>query len=711
MFDSHSVRRYFIYDANRSSVVAGTYFFKYLGFPNFPEDQEKKNKLDSENIYIILEPYRIILKQEILSYNDKKELISSKLENLLVVPMDTAHSNFAEIETLLIRQKEKDIRFEKQRNIKSEEQNEESDKCTFELVLHHFIEDLYVNKYFKEYGDIQKIKSALEHIPLLQGIIRKFLFDHYRAYFVNTKGKIEFLETDIRTEYKKDCLEEAYLNYSRFLSQLENEKFFIKGGWFNNRSTNNIDTELKYIESEYLKIYESSNNKPSSDFSLPLKNTKLILKRYGILGVLRLTLPNSRWVFPFTVILPVVVFLILIDILIFNLPSTQKGEYIWLADLVNCLLSIFVVLFLVYTICVLVYLWRYEYKRGIFPGIFLPRLTIAIIAGWITFITAENLFKIDMDIDGLLLLAVTIFIFSVTITFMVFEIRNYAPTMTKGKAFRRSLVVTGLAFVISYTFGFWVMSHINEKYMSIDNFMVKESRFIKEFQRREEFYYDILKELRTKQNVLNNSIIALEDKLNEEGIGSFSINSQRRYITRDIPNIDPINYQNNPIHFYLDSIYSLRKVDSIFKEEANKLDNIIHHYNELIKKIREYNTKSDSQPIIASGIFTINKIEAKNNLKGKLIVYPELNGNFDQLQNTLDTLKSGYFYFAIHLNKNPEIQVNEKKIYSKTYFANIPFLKKEAAFPNMLLTRALLAMFIGIVLQLVIQDKTITEPI
>ncbi len=605
----NSVRGHFAYDADRSSISPGNYFYNYLH--HFNNDEDEKAEHHQRSIYLVIEPHEITLKEEVLVYKhpDKADLISTRFKNLLVVPTDTSHRNFAAIETNLIRLQ----------NERSSTECEHA-KNTFELILLGLVEDLYVNQYFRECGNVQKVKSALEHIPLIQGIILKSLFDYYYPESISN-------DRDFRSTYKRKNFEDAYLSYSRFLSQPSHEKLFLKGGWFVKKESGNLDSELNRIEQCYLQV----NKKDKLIFIEPV-NTKQILKRYGIVDILQLILPKS-WVF-FRILLSLLVFFVLGDVIVFNNPITL-ASYQSFAETGMLISGLFFSLYTVWVIISIISKKQFD-KSAL--GLFLPRLTIAILSGWLVFLTAEELLKIDMDIGGWLLVAITLLTFITTIIFMVFEINEYAPSMIQFEVLKRALVVTGLAFVVSYTFGFWVMSHINDKYLSVDNFLVNESKFMKEFAEQQQFYEETINSLKHESNeIFESSSRLLPDRLKE--------------------------------------ITEVRKIDSIFKKS-------ITNYTDTL-------TKTQKNPMTS--------INADTN---RLVLV-------NHLQSALASFKSPSYYFREYLAKNGVVDVNETKVYTKQY----AFLLNKTTFPNMLLTRALLAMFIGIFFYLIIQDKTITEPI
>lgn len=176
--------------------------------------------------------------------NSKSELSYTQLNNLLVIPKNTEHNGFLEVETQLIRLKREDEHHHRKKR--------RLGLSTFEEVLFHFIEDLYIHKYFRDSGNTQAIKSCLEHIPLIQCIIYKFLFDYFGNVCLNIRPR------DWKLSNKIEHFEDAYLNYSKFLAQPQNERLFQKGGWFvkdiSAQKNHDIDAELYQIEEVFLSI-------------------------------------------------------------------------------------------------------------------------------------------------------------------------------------------------------------------------------------------------------------------------------------------------------------------------------------------------------------------------------------------------------------------------------------------------------------------------
>lgn len=672
-FDFLSVRNHFVYDKERSQTVIGNYFFCYLHSSDIKRKKEEKDI----QFYVIIEENDITFKSEITNNSNQIQL-----HNLLVVPKNVEHHSFLEIETQIIRQKVED---------KNRKKSKYNLKGTFEQFLYDFIEDLYVHKYFKDCGNTQAIRSALEHIPLIRGIIHKFLFEYHYQECIKIKRK-----KDWKLPYKRERFEGAYLNYSKFLSQTQNERLFQTGGWFvptsKERPYKDIDSELYNAEHRFLKI-EKKLETDNFLFSESV-NIKHILKRYGIADVLKITLP--KWMLStFLCLLILLIGFILGDIIVFNYNSGNLNRQEQLESFFEYGLTIISSLFLIFTLLIAILAFL-KHKLKVIPGIFLPRLIIAIVSGWVVFFTAEELLKIDIDISGWLLLALSVFIFTINIIFMVFEINNYAPAMDWRKILKRSLVVTGLAFVVSYTFGFWTMTHVNEKFFSIANPYVDESVFKKVFEEREKYFTTVI-----------NKIHETEKKFDESLSKSFDENLSKKNKDYSV-NIKELKF------IPIDSILSnqdIKKYDSLVK---SKVDILNKRIKEQKSNLDNLNNKDIEQiyPAKKGHIIVCHKSKIDS------LIFKNFNNSISNKLNEeigKNPLKSSNHYLLEYLANSQNAKINRQDIYAKTYdFEKMGVcigIKRHTTFPNMLLARALVAMFIGIFLQLIIQDKTITEPI
>lgn len=628
--------QYFSLVETRSRL--GYYFFEYI-------NREKEAK----KLHVVIEPGEISFKTEAITKT------SVEFRDLLVVPLSTNYTSFTLIEAELI-QKKKEKVF--------------STDITFEDVFKHFIIDLYVNHFFKHTGRVPEIKAALEYVPLLQGIIHKTLFYHYYELFIS-ESKCNKWKCNKWNSYY-DHFHDQYLCLSRFLSNPSSEKYFLPGGWFiqvktgkaetsnQNPEYEDIDSFLFLVEKKHESVLaskETETNTQSRTIENQI-NTRNILKRYGVVHVLRLTLQSQLFVNLFIFSLLTLIVFILTDVAEYNLLRglvTKSGFATIISKIIYYGYYFSVLLFSILSIIIAIVLWK-KHKYKVVPGIFLPRMVIAVISGWVIFLTGEELLKIDINLENWILWLLFVFIVFATLIFMVFEINNYAPAMNWWRVIKRSLVVCGLAFVVSYAFGFWVMTFVNDKFLGMGNVLVDGSAIKEDFRHRK-------------------SDIATIYEWNRDTSRS-----------------------NGFLDYKEENLLPLSSIDSITGE----------------KQIRD-SLLSMNTRIVRDSSFQLKKLAAGKSL---------------QLSDSIVRLSSNYiisaYYhydsldylrmFEKYLKEVQKVEIGTKTIYAKNYSLN--FLKFESGngkvvctFPNMLLARALISMFIGIFFQLIIQDKTITEPI
>ena len=717
-----SYGNYFAFDSKKSN--SSFYYYKY----HFGT----KNPIQ---FYVIIEDYEITFKKVELQ-SDKKDS-GFLFEDLLIIPKSGVPNSYVTIEGQLIRVKESNVFESRNKDVVI---NSTSSMITFEGVLSHFIEDLYVNCYFKEPGDPQIIKNALENIPILKGIVYKKIHDFYKKKYQDTllKNELEIEKCHkwsgqdpfARKEHYKSRYEDAYVTWSKFLSDSVNEGLFRRGGWFYEKKHKikhkNIFLKIKNIfhtivdfiscfvktkygrdiDDEIIRVEKGfilGLNNDKEGFSTSPTNFKSILKRYGIIDILRLITPKvSNW-FKFSLI--VLLSLILVDILGFNLEwdFTKTPEF-------DQVYASAILVFLIITVYIALYS-IYKWNLLVFPGIFLPRLTIALISGWIIFLTAEELLKIDIHISGWNVLGIFIGVVAFTLVFMLYEVNNYAPSMNYKRVIGRSLFVIGLAFVLSYTFGFWVMSHINEKFMSIDNFIINESDIVKSTETVMEHVKkmkSIGEEYEDLFSDFTPSSLQLTRYDDKESKSKWTVNEgkkgkdEARRIRMNIKNkINKIENTNRRAEKMMDEIACLRGVFPV-------IDSITYvHFTAIQDSIKSFiNDYVPSNRLVPENWFAYDKSLQKK-LRGAII---------KNLQSWEKGVKKEKDRLAVAISKIMEqlpksensLKVHGAELKSKTYSF---FTFEKMTFPNVIFVRSLLALFVGIFLQLIFQDKSITEPI
>ncbi len=556
-------------------------------------------------ILVLFEKYDISIKK-ITDQTSQKPEKPDELKDFLIIPLNTNYTSFANIENQLCRKKNDPV----------------GTQTTYEDFLRCFIIDLYINNVFRSCGDVLSIKAALEYVPLINGIIYSVLYDYHNE---NLEG------WPLSVEKNSHQFEDVYLNYSRFLANPENERLFLQNGWFaegeSHKRKSDLDTHIFRVEKKYLD-YVTKNKKNSGEKKL--LNTRNILKRYGVLDVLRLTVSKGIAI-AFLFAAASVVFFILFDIVHYNYHQPDHMERLngfWCRFAEYGLFGSVLFFSLVSLIVLAQLIWKFRFK--IIPAIFLPRLVIAIISGWVLFLTGEELMKIDLDISGRVLFWLFTGVTSITVIFMAFETNNFAPAMGWKKVFGRSLLVCAIGFIVSYAFGFWIMSYVTKQFMSIDNYLTNQTEIKQKFDNRI-FYVDTF-------------VIALNNK----------------------PTVEKRNYFAG---------FELKEDSVLIVDSASRMK-----LDQMAKSVAD--TAVDLNRTIAE---------------------------FSNLAYTSYISKSGEDLFWKQLTSFPQFRANKTKYYARTY--SWPVVGTVTTFPNMLLARALLALFIGIFFQLIIQDKSITEPI
>lgn len=454
--------KHYIHLRRSTSDVEGSYLYEYI-FDNL------KNPGRYDRIRLSVDGNDISIKYLYYEGSFNEKLI---IESLISIPINTGYSSFAKAENTLNRLKNKIITEIKDKN--------GTFQILFKHILYRFILDLYVYNGLKNYPEINILKSSLESIPLLKLIILKELNDYYFEAFNNRKEKNIFRNIDFDNFY------DNYLNLSRFLANPQNERLFYKGGWVvrnkDSQSRHELDTQLTNLEARYLvaeKFIRLKSSKRKNNRSNPIEpaNVKNIIKRYGVIDVL--TLSSKKWWSQF-LIFSIILLLasILFNIGIFDFVTTQKditkfseNKYLKFS---NNLFIYSSILFAAISIVSGIMAYK-KFKFSAIPALYLPRMIVAVLSGWIMLLTAEELIKLDIGLRSLPLTVSAVFILLVTLIFMAFEIHNYAPNMRLGRVVRRTLMISALSFIVSYFFGFLVLGEVNKQFLSIGHPIIENS--------------------------------------------------------------------------------------------------------------------------------------------------------------------------------------------------------------------------------------------
>lgn len=302
----------------------------------------------------------------------------------------------------------------------------------------------------------------------------------------------------------------------------------------------------------------------------------------------------------------------------------------------------------------------------------MPRLFASIIAAWFTLAIGEDIFKGFFDNKHQLWVSVVLL--AVLIIFVYYEIGKINPYITIGKQVRRSLVLMIVAFVYAFTAGILVISFFGAKYLErsdyIDEFYVNKvyvanPEFTIKEDRRDTVVHEIFYNTIAKYNA------GLKDTIKKLKIGNIKYDTVLPH-----SQFDMIDYK-----------LTLLLVNEFIKGNINK-DSVLY------EKMFEGST-----------------IKGRLNMVSKYVATIEPDDSF------LIT-KSEYFNAWLGLLKS----IDNHEVYRDVLKELKPTENKRQAilteaefgisiFRDMLLQFTFFAMFIGIFIQLIFEDKSITEPV
>lgn len=632
-------------------------------------------------------------------------------------------------------------------------ENTSSSSHFFREFFLDFLWDLKVNHYFDQRGRREQIIDALSHIPLLTAIGLKLLF---YEYVLNYSPYIEInpvahKEIDIaRTisskmshgeplEYGihgtlKEARETACSEWIDFLTDERNEVLFH-------------DKRIETTQQHWLDTTEEELNRTFSAIrkqTIPIthaeiqnrKVSRYYLKRYSFESAVRFFSPlGLRWYWIVPAFLLSMIGLVIWDWGSFNYSNDGYEHSSLISIYVLVFLGLPVVIWLLQGISVL-WLeasWKYfgRHKRGeligsrynsflhklkdsvsvLIPQIFLPRMTIAIISGWLIFFTSEELVRIDMELDGRSLLFIIILVLSMMAVFMYNEVRNIAPSLRRKKVYTRIFTISGLAFLISYSIGYTIMPFSNK-------FIEKSDLLYDSYVPKQKMQL-----LRAEMDTLQSNILFIDEY--ENLLHSFGqLSGLEKSELQLYGTSFWLKYANPSLNaiFLKTSEKEKEELASETKEKLNKRALELKKLSEknqvyadsLIKEATFYDTipitkKSLYATLINLDEYNRRSIQKVVDLKIMLeMKYARASSSAGDLinQDSLIKLFQNDRHRVAKMDENSLFARIQDTIHRNDREKQPPYLAL-----NMLMFRTVIALFIGVVLQLIIQDKAITEPL
>jgi len=318
--------------------------------------------------------------------------------------------------------------------------------------------------------------------------------------------------------------------------------------------------------------------------------------------------------------------------------------------------------------------------------LFLPRLFAAIFAAWITISFSEDLFRafFDSNIYIFVSLGLLIAIF----LFVSNEIGRTVPYIQGKQRLRRTVALLLIAFFYSYSIGFVVTGITGEKYL-------ERSGFIREFYENE---FE-----KRNYKVKDGAMVFVIESFHNDFINNFdptfsdSLKDISVRISNDTNYVGLVNgLTNHEIKF--DSIHFSdspeRKVFSALTLQLiNQLD-IMSRYT--------HSWKSNHQVLKHNMADSLKLLSEKyRSIDSNLLLTNEENKQ-DILQKFLAIANNDVLYKRslkyVLINKSQPI-LKEVKFFNQSFFI----------LPNFLLQFTFIVMFIGIFIQLIFEQKRITE--
>jgi len=647
-------------------------------------------------VKVVINPYELSFLEYIKNKNDNNQ---NKRERILSISF--TRTDDSELKTKVILE---DL-------IKNE-----TKRGYFEELFKDFIWDLKVNEGFQEDNINHKLSSLFEQYNFIYGISCKLKFDVFCTNPETSDSEDDKTLQSLKTRYwplsggrdddtNSHFATESFEDWLYYLCNAQHEVFFTderyykgKNHWFLT-----LDEELDGV----LKLLDEFKDQVREPEILANISSNFLMQRYAVDKVIKYySFKKSNNSIPgmSNISLILSILCIFLTYHFFWLGSNEWSRpFFFLGSAFFLLPATF------FVFNALSHLLRRKqintqyskntiWKNAVSFKIFLPRLFVGILSGWLVFITTEEIFKMDISITNRMTLTIFIIIILILGMYMYYEIRNIAISAKRDLIFKRVFKILGLGFSISFIIGV-VLS------LFYFNKMLENESVIKGFYKLE-LKADKLDTLSSIDEVISISEEGLEimDKLfstnevleNMEKFWEQVIDNQTRQISR---------YEVSKKPIILKTVKQYRQIN---KNLYRQLTSVLH----VLKLSTESRTAEDAISVLERS--------ANDDNGGTVNLRYFYNSNVDLFKHNNSIF--------IGLLKNHEKLVQERNDYAKNIKDEFSYTNLYKAFlsdskyvlrisdshyliPNSLLFRSCMAMFIGIFLQLIIQDRTLTESV
>jgi hypothetical protein len=310
--------------------------------------------------------------------------------------------------------------------VNNEKENLEELLSIKKQALEQFIWKLFSRNEFGESRKVDMLKETILKDKLLSGIKYKYFYSKLKPL----KKKLEGKKGTVYNNSKISIVNDSISDYWNFLLEDSNEIVIRPQyhGWFKSR------------EKEILDVVESANKVDiENEKELESLTIKLLLRRQNAIAALGILFPLYTTQFVFS-------FLIVSFVGIFIGTQLNYNYYIPLTILIVIIVS-----FVIFNIKKGINDF-FRKVRALIPDVFIPRLIIAIISGWILFSTDGDSFKGIFSQKIWIVVAFLAFM----LVFLYKESRKIANSESLISLAVRASLVLFYGYVLSCLFGIGV---------------------------------------------------------------------------------------------------------------------------------------------------------------------------------------------------------------------------------------------------------------
>ncbi|MEM1322341.1 MAG: hypothetical protein AAGG75_18910 [Bacteroidota bacterium] len=339
----------------------------------------------------------------------------------------------------------------------------------------------------------------------------------------------------------------------------------------------------------------------------------------------------------------------------------------------------------------------------------LPRMQLGIISGWVIFATSDDLWKLNYDIDPKSVGLFAIFTFLLSLYFVCNEVLREAPDIRHRTIITRGLVILFLGFSVSSFIGVTLMHFEGKK-------MIKRIPEIKQ-----KYYLAEVDWLKKKNLQLQGRLNDLS-RLNDIVVGYHNYHRSPETDQEYLKHIYAIT-SKNPL-FWTDSIYKDLKTATAPDQPQGKIAKVepklvfsiqervleeITHLNDSITAISEGLIQLQSQVENEDQCFQHFIENSSTTLFADASDAPQIKEKKKVFPMSPLTEKENDSILNHLIQKNPLTQSSPS--YYVFQFSILSSDTKYEMYPLLLYFNSVLALFVGLFVQLLLQQTNITDPI